>query len=382
MTAETSHTPVPIPRVARAALLLAVLALPGCVGRAPVAFRLNTEGRQPGEISRTQAEAIAGALETLFGTPDRPETPEDAQLDLDQLRRAAGPFYSDARGNRFGLFRQHCAGCHGITGDGAGPSAGLLDPYPRDFRRGTFKYTSTMSGAKPTRADLHRTLLSGVPGTAMPSFAELPQGECEALVEYVQYLAMRGEVELFLIGLVVDEDEYLPLDMMIVEEDGVLPVTEMWTGAKDMTVTPAPEPPANTHELLAASVEEGRNLYLSKTTQCVKCHGPEGRGDGEETELYDDWNKAKKGITPEQTAAMAGRFRLPIQRLRARNFHEGVFRGGSRPKDQYWRIHVGIKGTPMPAAGPAPGMGGSLTPEEIWHVVHYVRWLSCEASGE
>jgi hypothetical protein len=41
----------------------------------------------------------------------------------------------------------------------------------------------------------------------------------------------------------------------------------------------------------------------------------------------------------------------------------------------YYRIHAGIKGTPMPAAGPSLGVKGVLTPEEIWHVVNYIRSL-------
>ena len=44
------------------------------------------------------------------------------------------------------LFAQHCAACHGISGDGAGPTAALLDPYPRDFRNGVFKYMRKGTG--------------------------------------------------------------------------------------------------------------------------------------------------------------------------------------------------------------------------------------------
>ena len=43
------------------------------------------------------------------------------------------------------------------------PAAAVLEPYPRDYRRGVFKYTSTRAGAKPIRKDLQRTLYRGVP---------------------------------------------------------------------------------------------------------------------------------------------------------------------------------------------------------------------------
>ncbi len=91
---------------------------------------------------------------------------------------------------------------------------------------------------------------------------------------------------------------------------------------------------------------------------------------------YDDWNKRKKGETPQQTAQLARRFTLPVQRIRPRSFKQGIFHGGGGPQDIYLRICVGIKGTPMPAAGPARSSTGTLTPEEIWSLVDYVRSLA------
>ena len=108
----------------------------------------------------------------------------------------------------------------------------------------------------------------------------------------------------------------------------------------------------------------------------MTCHGPEGAGDGENDQLYDDWNKRKKGITPEETERLARLFTLPLQRLRPRDFRQGAFRGGGRAEDVYVRICTGINGTPMPPAGPAPGTEGILTPDEIWHVVEYVLSIS------
>ena len=132
-------------------------------------------------------------------------------------------------------------------------------------------------------------------------------------------------------------------------------------------------PPIDTPEALAVSIARGFELYASEDAKCAECHGPNGEGDGESSELHDDWNKGKQGATPEQTEELADRYRLPIQELRPRDFTEGTFLGGERPIDIYWRIHVGIKGTPMPPAGPAMGSDGILTPAEIWDVVNYVR---------
>ncbi|HID21504.1 MAG TPA: cytochrome c [Planctomycetaceae bacterium] len=95
------------------------------------------------------------------------------------------------------LFRVNCAECHGITGDGNGPKAGGMNPRPRDYRKGIFKFTSTKPGLKPARVDLARTIRQGIPGTYMPSFeGDLSDEDIDALVEYVRWLSMRGELEL------------------------------------------------------------------------------------------------------------------------------------------------------------------------------------------
>lgn len=364
-----------------------LLAAAGCKLSPPPEFRLNLEGRDPDEITLVQNEAISETLEALFGTPDHPAIPDEAGLDFRLLEMAAGPTQRSAdpgRGSVYqhGLYRQHCAPCHGISGDGAGPLALVLDPYPRDFRQGVFKYTSTLAGAKPTREDLERTLARGIPGTGMPSFAFLEPAETAALIEYVKYLSVRGETELYVIQLIADEDAYLPLGADVEEEildDWALVAAQSWAlpeeYAEQYVVVPPPRPLVNTPQRLADSIALGRELYAGEDAQCVKCHGPDGAGDGEETELYDDWNKPKKGPTPEATRELARRFTLPLQRLRARDFREGAFRGGDRQEDLYWRVYTGIKGTPMPPVGPSPGTPGVMTPEEIWHVVDYIRSL-------
>jgi len=377
-SAPGRNPPIPRAVLVFALLLLAALATPGCRLSEPPEFRLNLEGRDPKSVSLTQDEAIRETLAELFGTPDEPRVPEGSGLDLALLQAAAGPVASDAEGTQRGLYRQHCAGCHGISGDGAGPSAALLNPYPRDYRRGIFKFTSTLPGIKPTKDDLRMTLLRGIPGTAMPSFARLPEEELDALVEYVKYLSIRGETEQYLLQLVLDEDEYLPLDKELVRDEGLLPAVEAWQSPeKDpaLVVVPPPRPPMDTPQDRQASIARGKELYAKKDSQCVKCHGTAGKGDGEQTDLYDDWNKPKQGVTAAETADLARRFTLPAQQIRPRDFTKGIFRGGSRPEDLYLRIDIGVKGTPMPGVGAAPGVKAVLTPEEIWDVVNYVRSL-------
>lgn len=365
--------------------MFAALALPGCGSNESPSFRINLEGRDPAEITQTQRDAIAKVMVEFFGTPDDPTLPEGTGLNLQRIKMAAGPVAGNADGTQQGLFRQHCATCHGITGDGAGALATTFDPYPRDFRRGTFKYTTTRADAKPLRSDLHRTLLRGIQGTGMPSFAELPSDELDALVEYVIYLSLRGETEQYVDQLVLDEGEYLPLGTDAKEmilEDAVLWVADQWADVEEnpeeYVVAVPPRPTYETDADRQESIARGKELYSSKDAQCVQCHGPDGAGDGEDDEIYDDWNKPKKGVTPEQTAKLARLYTLPIQKLHARDFREGAFRGGSNPEDLYRRVYIGLKGTPMPAAGPQPGAKGVFTPDDIWDVVNYILSLSGE----
>jgi mono/diheme cytochrome c family protein len=373
-------------RILNLSLISCFLLFTGCSWSTSPQFQLNTEGRNPQSISREQAAAITGTLEKLFGTPDYPAVPEGIDLNLDLLKMAAGPIGSDDADRPWGLYRKHCLACHGLSGDGAGPNAADLNPYPRDFRNGVFKYTSTAGTAKPLKEDLLHTLRNGIPGTAMPSLAKLPNEQIESLVEYVKYLSIRGETELYLLQTIVDEHAALPLNQRKIVADGVIPAAMSWDRAADMAVVPPAMPRADTIEQLSVSIDRGRELFRTMGAQCFLCHGWTGKGDGRRTDLYDDWNKRKIGDCPDfhdnenGTVPFTARFQLPLQSLPARNLTEGVFHGGDRPIDLYRRISVGIKGTPMPAAGPVPGRNGALLPEEVWHVVNYVRSLSKEGS--
>jgi high-affinity iron transporter len=67
-----------------------------------------------------------------------------------------------SRGKR--LFVEHCAKCHGLEGDGQGPSAAELDPPPRSFQ------DPRMNQLAPHQ--LFNALTFGVEGTEMPSHLE------------------------------------------------------------------------------------------------------------------------------------------------------------------------------------------------------------------
>lgn len=379
-----------------------------------VLIQKNEDLKPDSEAFSEQRRAdIANVLTALFGTPDDPHVPAVAGIDGADVARvmdarkiefAAGPVGSDEQGRASGLYREHCAHCHGVTGDGAGPTASFLNPYPRDYRMGIFKFKSTPKGQAPTHEDLKRILINGIPGTAMPSFLVLPENEIEALVHYVRYLSVRGEIERLLIDYAAYDlkpktppTEELPnpppedrlFDLSASPESKqsqaaaigqrLTEVTQRWLDA-DSKASPvtAPDPSRD----LAASIAHGRELFYGPLANCIKCHGDSALGDGQTTD-YDDWTKLLEPSQPELVAKFVKLGALEPRNIRPRNLRLGVYRGGRRPIDLYWRLKNGIDGTPMPAVlmlpeNPKPGDKG-LTEEDVWSLIDYIRNLPYES---
>lgn len=383
------------------------VALVGC-GPSPVDFRGNmvyvhTYETSDNKFPKEHKQDIANILGAFFGTPDAPQLPVlpgvelKKIVDLDKLRMSAGAVKSDKGGTPAGLYREHCVHCHGITGDGLGPTAAFLNPYPRDYRMGTFKFKASSKGQRPSHADLTRILLDGVPGTAMPSFNVLDKDEVESLVHYVRYLAIRGEVERALVMEVANElgeNDRLVGDKPEAQQaqiDRLLEITttvvQKWLEA-DGQSTPIPARPAewNTDEkALQAAIARGRELFYGPIANCVKCHGDSALGDGQ-TNDYDAWTKELEVDKPDRASRVheyVSLGALPPRNIRPRNLRLGNYRGGRRPVDLYWRIANGIDGTPMPAAPrQTPENAKGLSDEDIWSLVEYVRHLPYETMSQ
>jgi mono/diheme cytochrome c family protein len=338
------------------------------------------------ESADAAAQVAAKVVEAWFGSPDTPQWPThflseaNSDIDMDKVARCAGPVGRAEDEIERGLFRKHCVICHGITGDGYGSAASLLAPYPRDFRRGTFKFKSTPVGFKPTRADLNETLTHGIPGTAMPSFASLSQTpefahDVDNLVEYIRFLAIRGEVERKLIAKVIREGMSLDANSSETQQVAVA-VAQRWKDSESASIA-IPEPPTMNESEMADSIRRGKEWYANELTACVKCHGTEGLGDGLSQD-YDEWTKdwtVLAGIDPKHPKDW--KQMKPIGALkpvidRPRNFSWSVFRGGGEKKDLFERLVLGIEGTPMPPIARAGNGNPGLTDDQIWDLVHYV----------
>ncbi len=367
-------------------------------------------------------DELDGLLVELFGSPDLPQWPQwlnddpglTGLISLERLQRAAGAVRSDENDVHFGLYREHCILCHGIAGNGLGATSRLLNPYPRDFRVGKFKFKSTPLGSRPTRDDLARLLRDGIPGTSMPAFRLLPEDDLQALIDYVIYLSIRGEVERELLSraafeLDVDAGESWWGDeaSRAATMELVRSIAAKWTSAADgpsaEILPPLPPRPDGlplvgeelssdewsgaAREKLASSISHGRELFQGQVANCASCHGPLGAGDGTVND-YDDWTKdwtTHAGLDPQvksQIKPMLALGALKPHHIPPRNLQSGVYRGGGRPEDLVTRIVRGIEGTPMPAAPLQPENELGLKPDEVWDLVNFLLSLPTQPSPD
>lgn len=374
-------------------LPLVLPALGGCT-RAPIpAYGLSEKSKTLPESHQKQ---IGEGLTQLFGTSSNPRftmlvvaepaeeetaeteaTDEEAAEAAEKTEEKAGSSEQKAKlpvtcssldlqesvpqtrlRNGALVYRERCAGCHGLSGDGQGEAAPYLVPKPRDYRNGIFKFTSTPYGMKPARADLVRTIRRGAKGTSMPSFPWMSEEDLQDVIDYVILLSQRGEIESFVVGIA--EADYEAEDRIEDADfaEAIETVQTAWSSAEAAVVQPVSAPPAYDD----ASISKGRAAFLSRG--CSKCHGEDGKG---QTEWLSSEFHAAEAAKPEADRAQIN-FDVWGQPAPAADLTARMLHGGRRPLDIYRRIHTGISGTPMPAFGDAL----AAEPETIWNLVHYV----------
>jgi mono/diheme cytochrome c family protein len=290
----------------------------------------------PNDVPTAERQKLQDDLTRLFGTPAQPKVEVTDPPEFVQLLKLDPDLL--AEGSR--VYRQQCLHCHGLTGDGRGPTSPWVNPHPRDYRLGRFKFTSSAQDEgerKPRREDLLRTLREGIDGTSMPAFGLLPDEQLEALVSYVIHLSLRGEAEVFAISSILNKSGETIQD--------ALPVfATRWKEAEDKAIKPEGQPPQDPAGRRESAVR-GMRLFLSKgDAGCIGCHIDFGR---KPTYSYDAWGTIN----------------------RPADLTLGRYRGGRRPIDLYYRIHSGINGSGMTA------FGKQLKPNDIWDLVTFTQYL-------
>ncbi len=205
--------------------------------------------------------------------------PAVAQVDLGtEEQRAAGKVVYD----------KYCGQCHGDTGDGNGYVTPRVQPKPRDFTTGKYKFRTTPNGMLPTDDDLRRIIEIGAPYTSMPGWPNLTAAEIQNVIYYIKSFSPDFE----------NPDRYgEPIDI--------------------------PRPLESTEE----SIARGRVVYEEQG--CANCHGDQGRGDGNSAPtLVDDAGDHIKAADLTQ---------------------RWTYRGGPTKEDIYRTFSTGLNGTPMPS---------------------------------
>lgn len=275
--------------------------------------------------------------------------------------------YYPTLANSAAFYREQCFHCHGASGGGDGSTSRFLNPRPRDYRPGIFKFTPLKGKARPRHEDLFRVLAEGIYTTAMPSFRRFTDAQLHGLVDYVRLLSIRGETELLLASF-YSPDEGIHFDNV---EENYVTVVGKWRAAADHLIAYQGEIPRATPE----RIEHGRYLFTTSGEKgganCASCHGESGRGDGPSAFEPDPDN-------PGQLRRVRDDWKNEIQ---VRDLTRGVFRLGRRPIDLYRRIYVGINGTPMPehlgmSIKDPDGTQRPLSEDDLWDLVSFVRAIS------
>jgi mono/diheme cytochrome c family protein len=321
-------------------------------------------------IRPANRDKLRDAEEKLFGTPRFPRV-----NGIDRATRRTLKLTNDALERGSQLYRLHCVHCHGLSGDGRGHTAPWVNPHPRDYRQGVFKFTSSSQEQgvrKPRRADLIRTVRQGVEGTSMPAFNLLPEPALEDLISYVIHLSIRGESEFNVMSDAIGGKFPRNAERALREE--LKGIAKNWADAQGSMIKPAAGYPYATADgrpivpggsnyndeeerILRKSVRNGYEIFTDqKKSVCGGCHLDFGR---RSLLAFDAWGTI----------------------IRPQNLTTGVFRGGRRPIDLYWRIYSGINGVNMPKfdlSGDTPEQGN----KKVWDLVNFIQVLPYPAMRE
>jgi mono/diheme cytochrome c family protein len=264
-------------------------------------------------------------------------------------RKFAGDIEVDAATLQDGhdAYMLYCYACHGVFGDGHGPSSYGLRPPPRDFTKGIFKFARLRSSDDvPNDEDISRIVLGGLHGTAMLPW-NIPEIELDKVIQYIKTFA--------------------PEKWEKKKKNGEM--------VKTLEKFEAPEDPWDTDD--EAGWKSGRDLYHFRA-ECVNCHPAYGT----KKELF-DWSSAAAKRDPANFKVVGGFREDPYnpvakdspeykQRILPPDFTFNNVRSarpGKELVDLFRLISYGVYPV-MPA-----WKGAGLSDKDIWALAHYVKHL-------
>ncbi|MGL4422230.1 MAG: cytochrome c, partial [Gemmataceae bacterium] len=284
----------------------------------------------PAELPAADQAELTAALEEFFGTPAAPYVlSPGAIVAQGTLGLNGGKLTQGA-----GLYKAKCVQCHGLNGDGRGPTGQMVHPPPRDFRQGVFKYIAGPH-ARIDLLTIRSIVHNGLSGNAMPGFPLLDMVDADSLTIYTIYLSIRGKVERDTIVGLLGEGLDTPIRTFV--EARTKDELTAWERSQTL---PEHSPPAD----LTTPERIRRGAAEFNTLGCANCHTDYGRA---APWKYDAWG-------------------VPLQPA---NLTLGEHHGGRTPVDLFRRVRYGIPGAQMPAA-PA-----SLSDAHVWDVVAFLTAL-------
>ncbi len=240
----------------------------------------------------------------------------------------------------YDTYMRYCFQCHGVAGDGKGPASYGMNPQPRNFQQGLFKFGSVTSGELPTDEDLKRTIRYGLKGTQMLPW-DLSDERLNAVVQYIKTFS---------------------------------PAWKTAKAGSPQSTTADPWGP----EMASAAIMQGKKIYHG-LAQCQQCHphyatlaeidayskeitgnGVDSLRENPELSVLQDSSYGHKFMPPDYTKS-------PIKSLR----------NGEEIASIYRVLGAGVGGTSMPAwKGMMSPKGDEAESEKnLWALSYYVHSL-------
>ncbi|MGH9518166.1 MAG: c-type cytochrome [Terriglobales bacterium] len=204
-----------------------------------------------------------------FHKPAPPGTAE--QVDLHQYLKATPQLLTEGQQ----VYSANCVPCHGAQGYGNGPRGAGLNPPPRNYHTGVFKFGTSVLA-------MYHTVTNGSPGTAMPSFIALSPEERFSVVHFIRAnfipkdaLQANTDAQLAAIATPAAAGAAKLPPLNAVPTGPRIPIAvAMQIVAQQASAAPAGPPPSK-NDPPAPDVAVGQALYQHR---CQSCHGDQGQG--------------------------------------------------------------------------------------------------------